>query len=169
MKETVYYNSPIGILQISSDDNAISAISFADKTGMPQPAEKVTNIEIPKSPILKECVTQLDDYFAGKRFQFNLKLSQHGTKFQQQVWNELLNIGYGKTTSYLTLSKNIGNVKAIRAVGTANGKNHIAVIVPCHRVIGHTGNLVGYAAGLWRKQWLLEHEAIFANGVQKLF
>ena len=94
---------------------------------------------------------------------------QDGTDFQQIVWNELLGIPYGKTISYQTLSKKIGDVKAIRAVGATNGKNKIAVIVPCHRVIGSHGDLTGYAAGLWRKKWLLEHELKIAHGVQTLF
>jgi methylated-DNA-[protein]-cysteine S-methyltransferase len=112
---------------------------------------------------------QLDEYFAGQRIEFDLQVTQTGTSFQQTVWNELCNIPYGKTISYLELSKRIGNVKAIRAVGTANGTNHVSIIVPCHRVIGSNGSLVGYGGDLWRKKWLLEHEAKYAFGVQTLF
>ena len=111
----------------------------------------------------------MDEYFNGKRKFFTLLLSQTGTAFQQNVWNELEKIHYGSTISYHTLSKKLGNAKAIRAVGTANGKNNIAIVIPCHRVIGSNGSLVGYAGELWRKKWLLEHEAKFAHGVQTLF
>ncbi|RYF79998.1 MAG: methylated-DNA--[protein]-cysteine S-methyltransferase [Chitinophagaceae bacterium] len=102
-------------------------------------------------------------------FQFKLPIKQAGTTFQQQVWKALQDIGPGKTISYLKLSKQLGNAKAIRAVGTANGKNNIAIIVPCHRVIGSNGSLVGYSGELWRKQWLLQHEAKYLQGVQSLF
>lgn len=167
MHESVYYNSPIGILLVKSSGNAITELSFVDKEFKPVTEEII--FQQPFSPILKKCIDQLDDYFSGKLFQFNLNLSQKGTAFQQQVWNELLKIKYGRTTSYLSLSKSIGNEKAIRAVGTANGKNNIAIIVPCHRVIGQDGSLVGYAGGLQRKHWLLDHEAKYAHGVQTLF
>ncbi|MEP7163727.1 MAG: methylated-DNA--[protein]-cysteine S-methyltransferase [Ferruginibacter sp.] len=169
MNESFYYNSPIGILQIKNSGNAITELSFTDKPGIQETGESKMVAGQPFSPILKKCIAQLDDYFSGKRFEFDLNLAQKGTAFQQQVWGELQKIRYGRTTSYLSLSKNIGNEKAIRAVGTANGRNNIAIIVPCHRVIGHTGNLVGYGGGLWRKKWLLEHEAKYANGVQTLF
>jgi methylated-DNA-[protein]-cysteine S-methyltransferase len=169
MNESVYYNSPIGILHIKNSGNAITELSFMDKTGKQNTVDNEIKIIQPVSPVLKNCIQQLDDYFAGKLFVFNLNLAQKGTAFQQQVWSELVKIRYGRTTSYLALSKSIGNEKAIRAVGAANGKNNIAIIVPCHRVIGQTGSLVGYAGGLWRKHWLLEHEAKYANGVQSLF
>lgn len=120
-------------------------------------------------PLIQQCIDQLNEYFEGSRKIFDIPLQQEGTPFQQKVWAQLLNIGYGKTISYLTLSKQIGDTKAIRAVGTTNGKNQIAIIVPCHRVIGSDGSLTGYAGELWRKKWLLEHEGKFANGVQTLF
>lgn len=119
--------------------------------------------------VINDCAEQLIEYFQGKRRNFTVPVYQDGTDFQQIVWNELLGIPYGKTISYQTLSKKIGDVKAIRAVGATNGKNKIAVIVPCHRVIGSHGDLTGYAAGLWRKKWLLEHELKIAHGVQTLF
>jgi methylated-DNA-[protein]-cysteine S-methyltransferase len=111
---------------------------------------------IPKDLI--ETVTQLQDYFLGRRTEFTFKLNLQGTEFQKKVWQELLHIPYGKTCSYLDLSKKIGDVKAIRAVASANGKNPLWIVVPCHRVIGTNGSLTGYAGGLWRKKWLLEHE-----------
>ena len=107
---------------------------------------------------LIEVVTQLQEYFIGKRTEFTFKLNPKGTEFQKKVWQELLQIPFGKTCSYLELSKKLGDVKAIRAVASANGKNPLWIVVPCHRVIGTDGSLTGYAGGLWRKKWLLEHE-----------
>ena len=107
---------------------------------------------------LKEAVLQLQDYFDGKRTTFTFPLNPSGTDFQKKVWDELLHIPFGKTCSYLELSKKLGDVKAIRAVASANGKNPLWIVVPCHRVIGTDGSLTGYAGGLWRKKWLLEHE-----------
>ena len=112
---------------------------------------------------------QLQEYFDGKRTDFDLPLQQEGSAFQQSVWAVLNDIPYGRTVSYLELSKRIGNAKAIRAVGITNGKNAISIIVPCHRVIGSNGSLTGYGGDLWRKQWLPEQEAKFANGVRQLF
>lgn len=108
---------------------------------------------------LQDCVVQLNDYFEGKRTSFNLNLNPSGTFFQKQVWDELQNIPFGKTISYLDLSKKLGDVKAIRAVASANGKNPLWIVVPCHRVIGTDGSLTGYAGGLHRKQWLLQYES----------
>lgn len=119
--------------------------------------------------MLINCVEQLIQYFNGQRRQFELPLNQPGTNFQQGVWSELLQIPFGKTISYLELARRIGDTKATRAVANANGKNNIAIIVPCHRVIGSNRELIGYAGGLWRKKWLLEHEAKVAYGVQTLF
>ena len=101
---------------------------------------------------------QLNEYFTGNRKTFNLKLNPQGTEFQKKVWEALQNVPYGKTITYLEQSKVLGNVKAIRAVAGANGKNPISIVIPCHRIIGSDGSLTGYAGGLWRKKWLLEHE-----------
>ena len=169
MEEKIYYKSPLGLLQIGASLNAIREISFVNKIAHTSVNEAEAKCVETTSTIIKECIKQLDEYFAGNRIAFDLALSQAGTAFQQSVWAELQKIKYGKTVSYLILSKNLGNTKAIRAVGTANGKNNIAIIIPCHRVIGSNGTLVGYAGDLWRKKWLLEHEAKFANGVHKLF
>lgn len=119
--------------------------------------------------ILKTCVEEIEAFFEGRLLQFSVPVAQKGSDFQQGVWAELLKIPFGETISYLELSKRIGDVKAIRAVGTTNGKNQIAIIVPCHRVIGSNGTLTGYAGGLWRKQWLLEHEMKIKHGVRMLF
>jgi methylated-DNA-[protein]-cysteine S-methyltransferase len=169
MIETIFYKSPIGTIQISANDNAINCLTFVNtiKNGK----KEADDLEFfnPNSPVLISCASQLDHYFSGNDLFFDLPILQKGTEFQQEVWNELTKIKPGTTISYLQLSKKLGNVKAIRAVGTANGKNNIAIIVPCHRVIGSNGDLVGYAADLWRKKWLLDHEAKYLNGVQRLF
>lgn len=146
--EIVYIKTPLGVAKIVGDENGISVISIAD--------EGDVSVKIPT--VLQEAVFQLNDYFDGKRNDFTFKLNPSGTDFQQKVWNGLLEIPFGKTMSYLELSKKLGDVKAIRAVASANGKNPLWVVVPCHRVIGTDGSLTGYAGGLWRKKWLLEHE-----------
>ena len=167
--EIVYYQCPLGVLEIRSNGNAISDVLFLNSWKGTKVDEVQLDFVPPKSPVIKNCIKQLDEYFAGKRTVFNIHMAQVGTEFQQTVWKELCNIPYAKTISYLELSKRIGNVKAIRAVGTANGNNSICIIVPCHRVIGSNGSLVGYGGDLWRKKWLLEHEAKYAYGVQTLF
>lgn len=146
--ETAYIKTPLGIAKIVGDEDGVSVISVLD--------EGIISEIIPS--ILKETVSQLNDYFEGKRIDFTFKLNPFGTEFQQKVWKGLLEIPFGKTMSYLELSKKLGDVKAIRAVASANGKNPLWIVVPCHRVIGTDGSLTGYAGGLWRKKWLLEHE-----------
>ena len=141
-------NSPLGITKIVGDENGVSEILVL--------SEGEISLEIPKE--LMECVSQLQDYFDGKRTDFTFKLNPKGTEFQQKVWKGLLEIPFGKTISYLELSEKLGDVKAIRAVASANGKNPLWIVVPCHRVIGSDGSLTGYAGELWRKKWLLEHE-----------
>lgn len=146
--ETAFIESPLGIAKIVGDANGITEISVLSEGKKSQ--------KIPDS--LKECVAQLQAYFKGERKEFDFKINPQGTEFQQKVWQELLHIPFGKTMSYLDLSKKLGDVKAIRAVASANGKNPLWIVVPCHRVIGTNGSLTGYAGGLWRKKWLLEHE-----------
>lgn len=163
MSEIFFYTSPLGILKLAAADELLTELSFL-KAGA-----TVSTSAVVSMPVLRQCIQQLDDYFAGKVFSFQIPVQQDGTAFQQKVWRALQDIPPGKTISYLQLSKNLGDTKAIRAVGTANGKNNIAIIVPCHRVIGSNGKLVGYSGELWRKQWLLEHEAKHLNGVQDLF
>jgi methylated-DNA-[protein]-cysteine S-methyltransferase len=153
-----FYNSPIGLLKIEATQNSVYSVSFSDEP------DSLTQ----SNDLCEKCKEQLEDYFSGKLFQFDIPKEQKGTLFQQKVWEQLSTIPYGKTISYLTLSKSIGDPKAIRAVGTANGRNNIAIIVPCHRVIGSNAKLTGYAGGLWRKQWLLEHEAKHFSGLQLL-
>ena len=146
--ETAYIKTPLGIAKIMGDEDGVSIISVLDE------GEISNTIPV----ILQEAVSQLNDYFEGKRTDFTFKLNPSGTEFQQKVWKGLLEIPFGKTMSYLELSKKLGDVKAIRAVASANGKNPLWIVVPCHRVIGTDGALTGYAGGLWRKKWLLEHE-----------
>ena len=153
--QTTYYKSPIGIVKIDGDENGIQAVSLLDEDFSTK-IEKESSIEF--SQELQNCKTQLEEYFTGTRTEFDLKLNPQGTEFQQKVWKELLNIPFNNTRSYLEQTKAIGDVKAIRAVASANGKNPIAIIIPCHRVIGSDGSLTGYAGGLWRKKWLLAHE-----------
>jgi methylated-DNA-[protein]-cysteine S-methyltransferase len=147
--KTAFIESPLGIAKIVGDENGISVISIL--------SEGDITTKIPNE--LKECVSQLQQYFDGKRSDFTFKLNPQGTDFQLKVWQELLNIPCGKTMSYLDLSKKLGDVKAIRAVASANGRNPLWIVIPCHRVIGTDGSLTGYAGGLWRKKWLLEHES----------
>ena len=146
--ETVNIKTPLGMATIKGDENGIAIISIADEG-------EISKV-IP--PVLQEAVTQLQDYFDGQRTHFDFQLNPAGTEFQQKVWKGLCEIPFGKTMSYLELAKQLGDVKAIRAVASANGKNPLWIVVPCHRVIGTDGSLTGYAGGLWRKKWLLEHE-----------
>ena len=146
--ETVYIKTPLGIAMIIGDKNGVSVISVKDSGTVSE--------RIPSE--LQQVVSQLNDYFEGKRNHFDFPLNPEGTPFQQKVWSALLEIPFGKTVSYLELSKKLGDVKAIRAVASANGKNPLWIVIPCHRVLGTDGSLTGYAGGLWRKKWLLEHE-----------
>ena len=147
--KTVFINTPLGFTEIQGDENGISKIHVMNE-------DVEISTKIPKE--LKEAVLQLQDYFDGKRTTFTFPLNPSGTDFQKKVWQELLQIPFGKTCSYLDLSKKLGDVKAIRAVASANGKNPLWIVIPCHRVIGSDGSLTGYAGGLWCKKWLLEHE-----------
>ena len=148
MSQVTFIKTPLGIAKIVGDEEGISIISIL--------SEGELSITIPNE--LQEAVSQLQDYFSGKRNDFIFKLNPKGTDFQQKVWQELLKIPFGKTISYLDLAKKLGDAKVIRAAASANGKNPLWIVVPCHRVIGTDGSLTGYAGGLWRKKWLLEHE-----------
>ncbi|MBT8305016.1 MAG: methylated-DNA--[protein]-cysteine S-methyltransferase [Bacteroidia bacterium] len=148
--KTAIINTPLGNTLVEGDNDGILAISVLDEDLTP------TDI-IPEE--LEECAVQLMEYFNEGREEFTFKMNPRGTDFQKKVWSALLEIPYGKTTTYLELSKQLGDVKAIRAVANANGKNPLWIVVPCHRVIGSDGSLTGYAGGLHRKKWLLEHES----------
>ncbi len=143
-----YFTSPAGILEITSTDEAIISCIFKEKK------EEITLIP----PILEKAINQLDMYFKGKRKNFDLKLSLIGTDFQKKIWQELQKIPFGQIVSYKEIAKRIGNKNAVRAVGNANGKNPISIIIPCHRVVGSDGKLVGYGGGLEKKRWLIDFE-----------
>jgi methylated-DNA-[protein]-cysteine S-methyltransferase len=145
-----YYNSPIGTVEIVSDENSIIELSFVEET---------MESDSQASPqVLQTALKQIDEYFQGKRNAFDLKLKAEGTEFQQKVWQSLIEVPYGETACYGDIAAAVGNSKASRAVGGANNKNKIAIIIPCHRIVGADGSLTGYAGGLWRKEWLLKHE-----------
>jgi len=150
MEDVAYINTPLGITKITGSSEGLSSIIVLDSE------EPLTDV-VPES--LEDSVYQLNEYFEGIRTEFQLDLNPEGTEFQKKVWLELQNIPYGRTASYMELSKLIGDPKAIRAVGAANGRNPLWIVVPCHRVIGSDGSLTGYAGGLHRKKWLLEHES----------
>jgi len=160
---TTYYHSPVGLLKITGTAGFISEISFHDTT------QKVGGNRKELPPLFILCIEQLIQYFNGERRVFDFPINQTGTSFQQEVWSLLMAIPFGKTISYMQLAIRAGDPKSTRAVASANGKNNVAIVIPCHRVIGSNRELTGYAGGLWRKKWLLEHEAKVAYGVQTLF
>ncbi|NHF60345.1 methylated-DNA--[protein]-cysteine S-methyltransferase [Flavobacteriaceae bacterium TP-CH-4] len=147
--ETAFIETPLGIARLEGDEAGLASITVLDK-------QEVPTAVLPE--VLEDTAYQLREYFDGKRKVFDLELNPQGTDFQKRVWHALLQIPYGKTVSYLELSKKLGDIKAIRAVAAANGKNPLWIVVPCHRVIGTDGSLTGYAGGLHRKKWLLAHE-----------
>lgn len=146
----VYFESPVGTLTLLEENEALCGLRFG--------ADCPKNAELSVTPLLLEVQKQLQAYFDKRLFVFDLPLVFHGTPFQERVWHELLKIKYGETISYQALAARVGNVKACRAVGLANNRNPIAVIVPCHRVVGKAGALTGYAGGLHIKQYLLNLE-----------
>ena len=152
-----YYNSPCGLLEVCASETGITSILFVKKK---QGQDKTTEL-------ISDCIFELDEYFSKKRKTFSVPLDLRGTDFQKRVWNELLNIPFGKTISYMQMAINLGDRKCIRAAGTANGRNPVSIIVPCHRVIGSNGDLVGYGGGLDKKRALLELEGVLIQ--QELF
>ncbi len=151
MAGTLYIPSPLGPIRIQSNGQVVSAIEFLKEN------EDVSDEKA--DDLCTAAAAQLQEYFAGSRLAFDFPFLQNGTAFQQKVWAQLLRIHCGKTISYLELARELKDEKGIRAAASANGKNRLAIVVPCHRVIGSNGKLVGYAGGLWRKEWLLAHEA----------
>jgi len=143
-----YIKSPIGLICITEEEGFIISILFVNE---------INNIET-QTNLLNEAKKQLKNYFIGKLKQFNLPIKQKGTIFQQSVWLSLQSINYAKTISYSKLANQLKNILAIRAIAAANGKNKILIVIPCHRVIGINGELIGYAGNTWRKKWLLNHE-----------
>ena len=157
---TAYHQTPIGYVRITEEDDFIISIHMLDEEFEALP---------PETPLLKMAVQQLDEYFAGERKIFDFPLKQRGTEFQLKVWEQLSKIPYGTTISYLQESKFMNNPLGIRAIASANGKNNLVIVVPCHRVIGTDGSLTGFGCGIWRKKWLLEHESrVMGIGQTKL-
>jgi methylated-DNA-[protein]-cysteine S-methyltransferase len=148
MEYMVYYDSPLGLLVLKSNGEAVTEISFSESDSR----------DSNSCALLLECQKQLEDYFLGKSLEFNLPLNPSGTPFQKKVWAELMKISKGQTITYHELAIRLGDPRLVRAVGTANGRNPVAIVIPCHRVIGAGNKLTGYAGGLSRKLWLLEHE-----------
>lgn len=143
-----HFDSPLGVMEITTSETAIKSIHFVEQTG-----------RVSRNKLTTETIRQLTEYFEGELKEFDLPLGAEGTDFQQQVWSALSSIPHGQTCSYGDIAKQIGNPRGMRAVGLANGKNPLTIVVPCHRVIGANGKLTGYASGTERKAWLLNHEA----------
>jgi methylated-DNA-[protein]-cysteine S-methyltransferase len=144
-----YYKSELGWIEVTAEDTGVTSVLFVD-----EPGEQMLH------PLVQQCVQELDEYFHNKRTEFTVPLAAKGTAFQTKVWNALKTVQFGETASYLDIANKIGNPKAVRAIGGANSRNPISIIVPCHRIIGKNGTLVGYEGGLWRKEWLLKHEGL---------
>lgn len=149
-----FYKSAIGIIEIVAAENKITQLRFLESTPIGENGDH---------PVIIECKKQLREYFNGEREKFTLKVQIDGSDFQQRVLNELMTISFGKTVSYLEVAIALGDRNMVRAVGNANNRNKIPIIIPCHRVIGSSGDLVGYAGGLWRKKWLIDHEMEYSN------
>ena len=143
-----YYESEVGLLEITANQEGITSVIFVDERQ-----------EENKNEMIEQCINELDEYFKGKRKEFTIRCLRREQHFKN-VWDALYTIPYGVSASYLDVAEKVGNTKAVRAIGGANSRNPISIIVPCHRVIGKSGKLVGYAGGLWRKEWLLKHEGI---------
>ena len=163
----MFYYSPLGIIKIKISGGYINELIYINEES--ESLSETIKLSAEDKKVLKKCITQFDEYFSGKRKIFDLPLKQEGTEFQQKVWKELIKIPFGKTISYLQLAQRLVDAKSIRATASANGRNKLNIIVPCHRVIGSDGSLIGYGGGLPRKKWLLDHENKFANGVSLLF
>ncbi|MBC7362367.1 MAG: methylated-DNA--[protein]-cysteine S-methyltransferase [Candidatus Aminicenantes bacterium] len=163
----LYYHSPIGIIELKGDEKGLQSCSFVKKKKEAEKSEMKSWLEnTPES--LKEAWQQLDEYFKGQRQSFSVKLNLSGTEFQKKVWQELQKIPFGQTKSYREIAEACGHPGAFRAVGGANYRNPVVIIVPCHRVIGADGSLTGFGAGLWRKKWLLEHEKKYGSNYRRL-
>lgn len=153
-------DTPLGPMMLEADDVGVTRVEFTSLENIPRSTT---------STILNQCAQELHEYFTEKRMFFSVPLSLSGTEFQLKVWEKLQEIPYGKTTTYLKMARALGDEKSIRAAASANGKNPVSIIVPCHRVIGTNGDLVGYAGGLDKKKWLLEHEGAINKNQLQLF
>ena len=143
-----YYASPIGLIEIGGTATGVTSLSFVERC----------RADFDSHSMLDQATRQIDEYFDGRRHAFDLPIDLQGTPFQREVWQQLLKVPFGQTVSYQAIANVIGRPRAARAVGAANGRNPISIIVPCHRVVGSDGSLAGYGGGLWRKEWLLRHE-----------
>lgn len=157
-------DTPLGPLEIAATEKGICQVGFAERTVAHGGVEEVTDhyaatIVTGENEHLKQAIRELGEYFAGQRTQFTVALDTPGTPFQREVWTALLDLSYGQTASYGQIAQRIGKPKGSQAVGLANGRNRVAIIVPCHRVVGANGKLTGYAGGIERKKWLLRHES----------
>lgn len=155
-----YLQTPLGLLKIEGTEASVTSVLFVSDEDKKLPSAP---------PVLIDCKSQLQEYFGGTRKNFDVPVRPEGTEFQKKVWSELMKIPFGESTSYSAIAKQIKNHEAARAVGLANGKNQIAIIIPCHRVVGSGGQLTGYAAGIWRKRWLLEMEKNVSGNSLTLF
>lgn len=163
----VQVDSPVGLIDLAASDSAVTMVGFADEAGAVGlkvlAGHPGTRVVAGENPILARLAAELTAYFDGRLRAFSTPLAPRGTPFQQAAWRALRDIPYGKTTSYSTQARAIGRPRAVRAVAQANGANPLAIVVPCHRVIGADGSLTGYGGGLERKRWLLQHEARHAG------
>jgi methylated-DNA-[protein]-cysteine S-methyltransferase len=158
--EVLYRDSietPLGQLHILATEHGVSHIRFSEQALQAE--------VIHANEVIEHCIQELREYFNGTRTEFSIPLAPSGTKFEISVWNNLMHVPYASTCSYLDIANHIKNPKAVRAVGKANGANPIAILIPCHRVVGVDGSLVGYSGELWRKRWLLDHEARVAGTI----
>lgn len=151
---TVYFESPIGRIEVRGSEAGVSDLNFVKTGGSRRAGASRKDLPAP----LADALVQLEEYFQGTRRVFTVELDLGGTAFQRRVWRELLDIGFGRTTTYKAIAQALGRPAATRAVGGANHRNPVSIIVPCHRVVGSDGRLTGYGGGLWRKEWLLRHE-----------
>lgn len=152
-----YIETPVGLLQIEANEIAVTSVLFVDDG----------EDDVEENSLTKSAAKQLNEYFGKRRASFNIPLAIDGSAFQQSVWEQVEKIPFGNTATYLHISKQLNNAGSVRAVGAANGKNRFAIVIPCHRIIAANGGLTGYAWGLWRKEWLLQHEGILKQ--TKLF
>ncbi|MDR1339923.1 MAG: methylated-DNA--[protein]-cysteine S-methyltransferase [Prevotellaceae bacterium] len=152
---TVHVQSPLGLIEIRADGKYVTSIRLIKSADVISPDKDSGEF----LPHVRQCIAELDEYFAGVRRDFTVPIKQSGTEFQQKAWLQLLKIPYGTTISYIEMARRMGNSKLTRAVGGANHRNKLWIVVPCHRVIGADGSLTGYGGGLECKQWLLQHEA----------
>ena len=151
------YSSPLGIIEIIGTNEHVQSVLFTERK------EIIYQMQADTPAVLMECYKQLDEYFQGDRLEFTVPYKLEGTAFQERVWKSLTSVSYGKTATYKDIALLAGNEKAVRAVGSTNGRNPICLLVPCHRIIGANGKMVGYAYGVWRKEWLLAHEKEISN------